>query len=68
MNDINITYSCEESLKKIKEYMADAKSVTLYTSSLNSLESNYFGSMAVLIRNELSTFLNLRSWKEFFSK
>ena len=68
MNDINITYSCEESLKKIKEYMADAKSVTLYTSSLNSLESNYFGSMAVLIRNELSTFLNSRSWKEFFSK
>lgn len=68
MNDINITYSCEESLKKIKEYMADAKSVTLYTSSLNSLESNYFDSMAVLIRNELSTFLNLRSWKEFFSK
>ena len=45
MNDINITYSCEESLKKIKEYMADAKSVTLYTSSLNSLESNYFDSM-----------------------
>ncbi|WP_103624790.1 hypothetical protein [Campylobacter concisus] len=68
MNDINITYSCEESLKKIKEYMADAKSVTLYTSSLNSLESNYFDSMAVLIRNELSTFLNPRSWKEFFSK
>ncbi len=68
MNDINITYSCEESLKKIKEYMADAKSVTLYTSSLNSLESNYFDSMAVLIRNELSTFLNTRSWKEFFSK
>ena len=68
MNDINITYSCEESLKKIKEYMADAKSVTLYTSSLNSLESNYFGSMAVLIRNELSTFLNPCSWKEFFSK
>lgn len=68
MNDINITYSCEESLKKIKEYMADAKSVTLYTSSLNSLESNYFGSMAVLIRNELSTFLNPRSWKAIFSK
>ena len=68
MNDINITYSCEESLKKIKEYMADSKSVTLYTSSLNSLESNYFDSMAVLIRNELSTFLNPRSWKEFFSK
>ena len=68
MNDINITYSCEESLKKIKEYMADAKSVTLYTSSLNSLESNYFGSMAALIRNELSTFLNPRSWKAIFSK
>lgn len=68
MNDINITYSCEESLKKIKEYMADAKSVTLYTSSLNSLESNYFDSMAVLIRNELSTFLNPRSWKAIFSK
>ena len=68
MNDINITYSCEESLKKIKEYMADAKSVTLYTSSLNFLESNYFDSMAVLIRNELSTFLNPHSWKEFFSK
>ena len=67
-NEIKITYSCEETLKKIKEYMADAKSVTLYTSSLNSLESNYFDSITALIRNELLTFLNPRSWKEIFSK
>ena len=65
-NEIKITYSCEETLKKIKEYMADAKSVTLYTSSLNSLGSNLFGSMASLINNEMTTFLNTR--RSIFSK
>ena len=65
-NEIKITYSCEETLKKIKEYMADAKSVTLYTSSLNSLESNLLGSMAGLINNEMTTFLNTR--RSIFSK
>ena len=38
-NEINITYSCEETLKKMKEYMTDAKSVTLYTSSFNYFTS-----------------------------
>ena len=38
-NEIKITYSCEETLKKIKEYMADAKCVTLYTSSFNYFTS-----------------------------
>lgn len=38
-NEIKITYSCEETLKKMKEYMADAKSVTLYTSSFNYFTS-----------------------------
>ena len=38
-NEIKITYSCEETLKKMKEYMADAKSLTLYTSSLNYFTS-----------------------------
>ena len=52
MNDINITYSCEESLKKIKEYMADAKSVTLYTSSLNYL-SSYSGNIIAEIVSDL---------------
>ena len=65
-NEIKITYSCEETLKKMKEYMADAKCVTLYTSSLNSLGSNLFGSMASLINNEMTTFLNTR--RSIFSK
>ena len=52
MNDINITYSCEESLKKIKEYMADAKSVTLYTSSLNYI-SSYSGNIIAEIVSDL---------------
>lgn len=52
MNDINITYSCEESLKKIKEYMADAKSVMLYTSSLNYL-SSYSGNIIAEIVSDL---------------
>ncbi|WP_459903243.1 hypothetical protein [Campylobacter concisus] len=52
MNDINITYSCEESLKKIKEYIADAKSVTLYTSSLNYL-SSYSGNIIAEIVSDL---------------
>ncbi|WP_180382042.1 hypothetical protein [Campylobacter concisus] len=55
MNDINITYSCEESLKKIKEYMADAKSVTLYTSSLNYL-SSYSGNIIAEIVSDLIYF------------
>jgi len=50
-NEINITYSCEETLKKIKEYMADAKSVTLYTSSLNSLTSYSNGIANEIISN-----------------
>ncbi|WXG59235.1 hypothetical protein VB002_08580 [Campylobacter concisus] len=47
-NEINITYSCEETLKKMKEYMADAKSVTLYTSSLN-----YFTSRNTMMVNSI---------------
>ena len=50
-NEIKITYSCEETLKKIKEYMADAKSVTLYTSSLNSLTSYSNGIANEIISN-----------------
>ena len=50
-NEIKITYSCEETLKNIKEYMADAKSVTLYTSSLNSLTSYSNGIANEIISN-----------------
>ena len=50
-NEIKITYSCEETLKKIKEYMADAKCVTLYTSSLNSLTSYSNGIANEIISN-----------------
>ena len=50
-NEIKITYSCEETLKKMKEYMADAKSVTLYTSSLNSLTSYSNGIANEIISN-----------------
>jgi len=50
-NEIKITYSCEETLKKIKEYMADARSVTLYTSSLNSLTSYSNGIANEIISN-----------------
>ena len=46
--NINITYSCEETLKKIKEYMADAKCVTLYTSSFN-----YFTSRNTMMVNSI---------------
>ena len=47
-NEIKITYSCEETLKKMKEYMADAKCVTLYTSSLN-----YFTSRNTMMVNSI---------------
>jgi len=47
-NEIKITYSCEETLKKIKEYMADAKCVTLYTSSFN-----YFTSRNTMMVNSI---------------
>ena len=47
-NEIKITYSCEETLKKMKEYMADAKSVTLYTSSFN-----YFTSRNTMMVNSI---------------
>ena len=50
-NEIKITYSCEETLKKIKEYMTDAKCVTLYTSSLNSLTSYSNGIANEIISN-----------------
>ena len=47
-NEIKITYSCEETLKKMKEYMADAKCVTLYTSSFN-----YFTSRNTMMVNSI---------------
>ena len=37
--NINITYSCEETLKKMKEYMEKSNHISLYTSSLNFLTS-----------------------------
>ena len=38
-NEIKITYSSEETLKKIKEYMEKSNHISLYTSSLNFLTS-----------------------------